>query len=199
MSVAYEQVQVDSREQLRAWLDEYAGSSPGIWLVTWKKGKGPHLRYDDVVEEALCFGWVDSQPRTVDATRSSRLLTPRRPGSSWSRVNKDRVQQLIAAGRMTPAGLTAVRAAQADGSWNALDQVEDLFEPEDLRAALIEQPQARTHWDGFPRSTKRAILEWISTAKTDTTRARRVKQTADEAAAGRRANQWRQPTPTEGA
>ncbi len=199
MSAAYEQVQIDSREQWRAWLDKHAGSSPGIWLVTWKKGKGPHLRYDEVVEEALCFGWVDSRPRTVDAMRSSRLLTPRRPGSSWSRINKHRVQHLTAAGLMTPAGVTAVRTAQADGSWNVLDQVEDLREPEDLRAALEELPQARTHWDSFPRSTKRAILEWINTAKTDTTRSRRVKQTADEAAAGRRANQWRQPTPTEGA
>lgn len=96
---------------------------------------------------------------------------------------------------MTPAGLTAVRAAQADGRRNALDRVEDLGEPADLRAALDELPQARMHWDSFPRSTKRAILEWIYTAKTDTTRTRRVEQTANEAAAGRRANQWRQPNP----
>lgn len=94
---------------------------------------------------------------------------------------------------MAPAGLAADRAAQADGSWNALDQVEELTEPADLRAALDAQPPARAHWEDFPRSTKRAILEWIDTAKTDTTRARRVQQTASEAAAGRRANQWRQP------
>ena len=143
MSAAYEQVQVDSREQWRAWLTEHAASSPGIWLITWKKGFGPHLAYDDVVEEALCFGWVDSQPRTVDDQRTSRLLTPRRPGSSWSRVNKQRVQRLTEAGLMTPAGLAAVRAARAGGSWSALDQVEELAVPPDLRAALNAQPLAR--------------------------------------------------------
>lgn len=193
MSAEYDRVQVDSRQQWRAWLVEHATTSPGIWLTTWKKGFGPYLPYDHVVEEALCFGWVDSQPRALDDARSSRLLTPRRPGSSWSRVNKDRVQRLTEAGLMAPEGLTAVRQAQADGSWTALDEVEQLTEPTDLRAALDSRPEARSHWDGFPRSARRAILEWIDAAKTDTTRARRIEQTADEAAAGRRANQWRQP------
>ena len=145
------------------------------------------------MEEALCFGWVDSQPRTVDDQRTSRLLTPRRPGSNWSRANKQRVQRLTEAGLVIPAGLAAVRAAQAGGSWSALDQVEELAEPPDLRAALDAQPLARAHWNDFPRSTKRAILEWIGAAKTDATRARRVEQTAGEAATRRRANQWRQP------
>lgn len=108
-------------------------------------------------------------------------------------MNKQRVQRLTDAGRMTPAGLAAVRAAQADGSWTALDVVEQLTEPDDLRAALDEQPEARAHWDGFPRSTRRAILEWISTSKTDATGIRRL-QTTTEAAAGRRTNQPRQPT-----
>lgn len=193
MSAQYEQVQVDTRESWRAWLGEHATTSPGIWLVTFKKGFGPYVPYDDIVEEALCFGWVDSQPRALDDARSSRLMTPRRPGSSWSRVNKERVQRLTDAGQMAPAGLEAVHRAHADGSWAALDEVEQLMEPADLRTALDSRPEARSHWDGFPRSTKRAILEWISTAKTDSTRARRIAQTVDEAAAGRRANQWRQP------
>ncbi|MHA7209954.1 YdeI/OmpD-associated family protein [Arthrobacter sp. MDT1-65] len=193
MSVAYDQVQVDSRGQWREWLTVHAAGSPGIWLVTWKKGAGPYLSYDDLVEEALCFGWIDSQPRTVDEDRSSRLVSPRHPGSNWSRVNKERVQRLTEAGLMTQAGLDAVRAAQADGSWTALDDVEDLIEPDALRAALDAHPSARAHWDDFPRSAKRAILEWISTARTDTTRERRIHQTVTEAADGRRANQWRQP------
>ena len=129
MSTPYEQVLVESREQWRSWLQEHAGSSTGIWLVTWKKGHGPHVGYDDVVDEALCFGWVDSQPRSIGDARSSRLLTPRRPGSSWSRLNKQRVERLFAAGLMAPAGLAAIAKAQQDGSWAALDQVEDLHEP----------------------------------------------------------------------
>ncbi|GAA4789552.1 YdeI/OmpD-associated family protein [Actinomycetospora chlora] len=188
-----DEVHVASAEQWRAWLLDHHASSPGIWLVTWKKGSGPYVAYDDVVDQALCFGWVDSRPGSLDADRSRRLLTPRRPGSSWSRVNKERVERLTAAGRMAPAGLAAVAAAQADGSWTALDAVETLAEPDDLAAALDAEPAARGQWDGFPRSTRRAILEWISTAKTAPTRERRIAQTVAEAAVGRRANQWRQP------
>ena len=193
MSEAYAEVEVGSRAQWRAWLAEHHASSPGIWLVTWKSGHGPHVPYGDVVDEALCFGWVDSRPRTVDAARSSRLLTPRRPGSSWSRVNKERVERLVAEGLMALAGLAAVDAARRDGSWTALDEVEQLREPDDLRAALAAAAAARAAWDGFPRSTRRAILEWIGAAKTARTREKRVATTVAEAAVGRRANQWRQP------
>ncbi|WP_018330612.1 YdeI/OmpD-associated family protein [Actinomycetospora chiangmaiensis] len=186
-------VQVESREQWRAWLAEHHATSSGIWLVTWKKGHGPALTYDEIVDEALCVGWVDSQPRTVDEGRSRRLLTPRRPGSNWSRVNKERVERLTAAGLMLPAGLAAVERARADGTWTALDAVENLTEPDDLRAALDAVPTARSQWEGFPRSARRAILEWIQAARTAPTRTRRIDQTVSEAAVGRRANQWRQP------
>jgi uncharacterized protein YdeI (YjbR/CyaY-like superfamily) len=107
-------------------------------------------------------------------------------------VNKERVERLTAAGLMAPAGLAAVTAAQEDGSWAALDEVEQLREPDDLRAALDARPAARRSWHGFPRSTRRAILEWINSARTAPTRERRVTTTVAEAA-GRRANQWRQP------
>ncbi len=187
------EVEVTSRSELRSWLAAHHADSPGIWLVTWKKGRGPHVPYDDVVDEALCFGWVDSRPGTVDTDRSRRLLTPRRPGSNWSRVNKARVARLTGAGLMEPAGLAVVDTAQRDGSWTALDAVEDLVEPDDLRAALDAEPGARPNWDGFPRSTRRAILEWILGARTPPTRARRITETATQAAAGIRANQWRQP------
>lgn len=193
MAEEYAQVEVESRDAWRAWLAMYAGESPGIWLVTWKKGRGPYVPYDEIVDEALCFGWVDSRPRSIDADRSSRLLTPRRPGSSWSRVNKARVERLIETHAMAPAGLAAVEQAKADGSWNALDLVEELIEPDDLRSALDAVPEARGNWDGFPRSTRRAILEWIGAARADATRERRIGQTVAEAAVGRRANQWRQP------
>ena len=146
-----EQVLVESRAQWRGWLQRHHASSPGIWLVRWKKDTGrPQVGYDAVVEEALCFGWVDSRPRSLDSQRSALLLTPRRPGSSWSRANKRRIEALEAGGRLAPAGVAAVERARADRSWSALDQVETLIEPADLRAALDAVHAARVQWDAFP-------------------------------------------------
>ena len=194
MSERYEQVQAETREQWRAWLARNHATSPGVWLVTWKKASGrPYLAYADIVEEALAFGWVDSQPKTIDGQRSARLLTPRKPGSNWSRLNKQRVERLLAAGLMQPAGLAAVAAARANGRWSALDETETLAEPADLAARLDADPAARGHWDAFPRSARRAILEWIGNARTTATRQARIGRTVSDAARGIRANQWRQP------
>ncbi len=194
MSDSYARVQVETRAQWRDWLERNHATSPGIWLVTWKKSSGhPMLAYDDIVEEALAFGWVDSQPKTIDDQLSARLLTPRKPGSNWSRLNKERVERLTAAGLMQPAGLAAVAAAQANGRWTALDETETLAEPSDLAAALDADPAARRQWDAFPRSARRAILEWIGNARTDATRQARIARTVSDAAQGIRANQWRQP------
>ncbi len=195
MSDNYEHVLIEDRAQWRAWLDANHGTSPGIWLVTWKKPSGrPQLAYDAIVDEALCYGWVDSRPRSIDDQRSARLLTPRRPASNWSARNKARAEQLTAAGRMHASGLAAVATAKANGSWTALDETETLAEPADLAAALDATPGARRHWDAFPRSARRAILEWITNAKTTTTRGARIQRTANDAARNIRANQWRQPT-----
>jgi len=185
---------VRSREEWRAWLAEHHGSAPGVWLVTFKQHSGePHVPYDDVVEEALAHGWVDSQPRKLDDRRSQLLVTPRKPQSNWSRANKERIARLTAAGRMTPAGIAAVETAKANGAWTALDDVENLVEPGDLRAALDATPEARRHWDAFPPSARRGILEWIGNAKRAETRAKRVAQTARLAAENVRANQWPRP------
>ena len=192
-----DQLLVETRVEWREWLALHHSAAPGIWLVTWKKATGrPRPTYDDVVEEALCVGWVDSLPRTLGEARSQLLVTPRKPRSNWSRANKQRVDRLTAAGLMLPAGLAVVEAARQDGSWTALDLVEALEEPPALRAALDARPDARTAWEQFPRSTRRAILEWIGSARTPTTRDRRIATTVAEAAVGRRANQWRQPSGT---
>jgi uncharacterized protein YdeI (YjbR/CyaY-like superfamily) len=143
--------------------------------------------YDDVVEEALCFGWVDSQAKPLDADHGQQLLTPRRASSAWARSNKERVARLTAAGLMAPAGLAVVAAAQASGSWSLLDDVEDLVEPPDLRAALDAVPAARQAWDGFPPSARKQLLYWVVSARTDPTRQRRIDTTVSEAAQGRRA------------
>lgn len=194
MSDRYEQVEITSREQWRRWLGDHHHRSPGVWVVTYKKAPdAPHVPYDDIAEEAIAHGWVDSQPRKLDDRRSQLLVTPRKPKSSWSRVNKQRVKRLEKAGLMTDAGRAAIAAAKENGAWSALDDVENLVEPADLRAALDDDPDARRHWDAFPRSTKRGILEWISTAKKPETRNKRVTETAKLAADNIRANQPRQP------
>ena len=116
----------------------------------------------------------------------------RKPGAGWSRINKNRVEKMIAAGLMAPAGLAKIEAARKDGSWNALDSVEDLEIPPDLSAALAANNTAAEYFNAFPRSVKRAILEWISNAKKEDTRAKRVIETVELAAKNIRANQWRQ-------
>jgi uncharacterized protein YdeI (YjbR/CyaY-like superfamily) len=141
-----------------------------------------------VVDEALCFGWIDSLPRRLDADRSMLLLSPRKPGSGWSKVNKDKVARLTADGRMAPAGLAKVEAAKADGSWARLDAVDALAEPDDLVAALDADPAARANFDAFPRSSRRGILEWIVNAKRPETRAARIATTVALASENRKAN-----------
>ncbi len=193
MSADYPRVEFRSAKELRDWLTEHHDSSPGIWLVTWKKNRGPYLPYVDMVLELLCFGWIDSKGQRVDEDRTSLLACPRRPGSGWSRINKEHLELLRDEGRIQPAGQAAIDRAVADGSWTKLDEAGTLREPDDLHTALDAAPQAREHWDGFPPSTRRAILEWITSAKTQPTRDKRVTRTVEEAAIGRRANQWRQP------
>jgi uncharacterized protein YdeI (YjbR/CyaY-like superfamily) len=194
VSDGYPQLQVSSRQEWRAWLGENHASASGVWLVTWKKtSDGPHVPYDHVVEEALAHGWVDSTGITLDEHRWQLLMTPRKPRSKWSKANKQRIERLRAAGLIQPAGEAAVAVAKGNGAWSALEEVEALTEPDDLRQALGATPDARRHWDAFPPSARRAILEWISNAKREETRAKRVDQTARLAAQDIRANQWRQP------
>ncbi len=184
-------VEPDSRAAWRAWLVANHATAPHAWLVTRKKAAGgPTLTSVEAVEEALCVGWVDSVPRKLDAERSLLYFAPRKRGSGWARTNKERVARLEAAGLMLPAGQAVVDAARADGSWSALDDVENGIVPDDLAAALAARPGAAALWEAFPWSAKRGILEWISTAKRAETRARRVAETADKAARGERANQW---------
>lgn len=186
----YPSVEVASRPQWREWLSRNHDSEPGAWVVTYKKHSGgPYVPYDDLVEEALAFGWVDGRARGLDEERTQLLITPRKPKSGWSRPNKQRVAKLLESGLMTPAGQAAIDVAKGNGAWSALDDVENLVEPPELKEALDSVPAARQNWDAFPRSAKRAILEWISTAKRPETRARRISEAARLAAENVRANQ----------
>lgn len=180
-----------TRAEWRAWLAANGRREHGVWVVRYTKAAGrPTLRVRDIVEEALCAGWIDSLPRALDAERTMLYVAPRKAGSGWSRLNKTYVAALTEAGHMTPAGQATVDAARADGSWNALDAVERLEVPADLAAAFAAYPGAAARWDAFPRSAKRGILEWIHTAKRAATRQRRVDETARLAQQNERANQW---------
>jgi uncharacterized protein YdeI (YjbR/CyaY-like superfamily) len=186
-----DQVTIGSREEWRAWLAAHWDRSPGIWLVTWKKSSGgPYVPYDAVVEEALAFGWVDGRARSLDERRTQLLLTPRRRGSGWSAPNKERVERLERTGRMAPPGAAVVAAAKADGSWNALDAIEALEEPADLRAALDGDPRARACWDALSRTARKVTLQWVSDARRPATRADRVRRAVEAARDGVPSSGW---------
>lgn len=187
-------VEVVSRAGWRAWLERNADSSAGVWVVTFKKAHVAsgevHVSAQDLSEECLCFGWIDSKPGKVDELRSALLCTPRKPGSGWSKVNKVRLERLLDEGLVTPQGLSLIDAAKADGSWSRLDDVDALIVPDDLAAALAARPAARANFDAFPPSARRGILEWILNAKRLETRASRVNETAELAQQNIRALQW---------
>lgn len=181
-----------SRAEWRGWLKKNHRRERGIWLVTYKKFTGkPRVEYAEAVEEALCFGWVDSKPGVVDEERSRLWMAPRKAGSAWSKLNKERVARLMAEKRMTAAGLEKIEAAKKDGSWDALNAVEALIVPPDLAAALAESEPAAENFDAFPRSVKKGILDWIRQAKRQETRAARIAETARLAQRNERANQWK--------
>lgn len=183
-----EQVLVTSRAELRAWLEANADTSPSIWLVTYRSSTGkPSPSYDEIVEEALCFGWIDSTLRTRDAETSMLLLSSRKPRSTWAATNKARVERLIADGLMTERGLRAIEVAKANGSWGMLDSVDRLEVPDDLAAALDAEPAARQFFDGMPPSARKQALWWVASAVRPETRASRVARIVAAAAEGRRA------------
>lgn len=161
-----------------------------MWLASWTRGTGrPAVPYEEAVEEALCFGWIDSTVNTLDDERRLQLMTPRRPRSSWTRLNRERVARLEAAGLMTDAGHRAVEVAKGNGWWLLYDSVEDLVEPDQLSAALDAVPQARRHWDEFPPSARKQMLWWVVRGARADTRARRIASIVSAAPAGRRVSQ----------
>jgi uncharacterized protein YdeI (YjbR/CyaY-like superfamily) len=188
------EVLAKDRAAWRRWLERNHSTSGPVWLVLAKKGSALRtVSYDEAVEEALCFAWIDSKASTVDDERYRLWFSPRKPGSGWSASNKRRLERLLAEGRVAPAGLAAIEAAKADGSWARLAASHSLTVPRDLASAFAVYPNARRHFDAFPPSTRRAILEWIDAAKRPETRARRVEETARLAEENVRANQWRPP------
>jgi uncharacterized protein YdeI (YjbR/CyaY-like superfamily) len=181
-------VETDDRASWRAWLEANHATSMGAWLVTWRPRSGRvGLDYEAAIEEALCFGWVDSTGGRVDDERGKLYFAPRKPRSGWAATNKARVERLLAEGRMQPAGLAAIERAKANGSWEVLDSVERLEVPDDLAAALAAHPAAAANFAAFPPSARKQHLAWIAFAMRPETRATRIRQIAEAAARNERA------------
>lgn len=179
---ALERVEVTSRAQWRDWLMEHHMRKSGVWLVYWKKGNADkHIGYVAIVEEALCFGWIDSTARSLDKERAMLHVCPRKPNTMWSKVNKGHGERLISSKLMMPAGLKAIEVAKANGSWATLDAVDSLEVPEDLARALARNTLAETHFSAFPPSARKFILYWVSSARTPTTREKRISEVVSSA------------------
>ncbi len=179
----FPKVECKSRDAVRRWLDDNHASGSTTWLVTYKKHVPDYyVAYGDIVDELLCYGWIDSRTRRVDEDRTMLLIGPRKPGGTWSASNKRRLLRLEREGRITPAGQAPIDAAKADGSWAFLDDIENLVIPDDLAAALRRNRTAAQHFEAFNDSAKKVILLWIKTAKRDKTRAQRVSETVRLAA-----------------
>ena len=179
-------------DEWRAWLEAHHADAEGVWLIIYKKGSDrPSITYKEAVPHALCYGWVDSVPNKRDAESFYQYFSPRSPKSNWSGLNKRYIAEMEAAGLMRPAGAAMVADAKASGTWDALNDVENLVIPDDLAAAFAQYDGAEANFKAFPPSAQRGILEWIFNAVRPATRAKRITETAEKAARNERANQWR--------
>lgn len=187
-----------TRAHWRKWLADNHDKEKSAWLIIFRKESGKKcVDYDEAVEEALCFGWIDSTANRRDHESSYRYFARRKPGSYWSKINRDRVTRLIKEKKMTPAGQAMIDLAKKTGTWKAADEVEDLIIPMDLKKELARNRKATENFEGFPPSSKKIILMWLLNAKTDATRAKRLKETVKLAAKNIRANHYRQPKGTQ--
>jgi uncharacterized protein YdeI (YjbR/CyaY-like superfamily) len=178
-----------SRTEWRKWLEKNHQSEKSVWLIIYKKASNiPSVYYSEAVDEALCFGWIDSVPKKRDTESYYQFFAKRNPKSNWSKVNKEKVEKLIAQNLMMPAGFELIAIAKQIGTWTALDTVENIEVPNDLQAALDGNKIAAENWDKFSRSSKRGILEWILNAKKPETRQRRIDETVRLAAENIKAN-----------
>ena len=179
MSNEIQEIEAHDRAGFRKWLEDNHATETAVWVIFWKKGSGhPSINWSEAVDEALCFGWIDSKVQSLDERRYRQYWTVRKPGSIWSQINKEKVARLTAAGLMEPAGLAAVERAREDGSWAILDGPEAGIVPDDFAAAM-EAAEVRATFDGLIQSKRKAILAWLVMAKRETTRVNRMAKTIE--------------------
>lgn len=159
----------------RSWLEKNHAEADGVWLIYYRVSTGKReLTWQDAVREALCFGWIDSKAKRLDDERYKQIFTPRKPNSVWSKVNKQNIEELVAADRMTDAGMRAVEVAKENGAWSILDPIDALIIPADLQAALDATPTASDAYSALSASAKRLLLYSVYMAKREETRAKRI-------------------------
>lgn len=181
-----------STSEWRRWLEKNHSLEKKLWLIIYHKdSETPSVYYDEAVDEALCFGWIDSSINKRDGESYYQYFAKRNPKSNWSRVNKEKIERLLSENRIAPAGLEMLETAKQTGTWTALDDVENLIIPADLNEAFDKLTASRENFEAFPRSVKRGILEWLFNAKRAETRQKRIKEISEMAQRNERANQYR--------
>lgn len=164
-----------NRAAWRKWLETNHLSCQAVWLVFYTKKSGKStITWAEAVEEALCFGWIDSKKIKIDEEKAHQFFSKRKPKSTWSKINKAHVQRLVAEGQMTAVGLQCIETAKQNGFWNILDSVEALIIPEDLEVAFTTHPTAKDFFLGLSKSAKKVHLQRLVLAKRPETRQKRI-------------------------
>ena len=180
-----------TRKAWRSWLEKNHVREKSVWLVMSRKGsKTNSVSYADAVEEALCFGWIDSIKKKRDEESSVQYFCKRKPNGNWAKSNRDRVKKLIRLGLMKPAGQAMVDHAKKTGTWSALVETEKSTIPPDLKRAFHKNSKALKNFQAFPPSSKKLILTWILSAKRSETRQKRIEETVALAEKNKRANHY---------
>ena len=176
-----------SQMEWRQWLQENHESKQSIWLVCYKVKTGiPTISWSNAVDEALCFGWIDSVRKTIDEERFIQFFSKRKPSSTWSKINKLKVEKLIADGLMLPAGLKCIEIAKENGSWNILDTVDELLIPDDLEVEFEKYIGSKVYFESLSKSIRKMMLYWIISAKRPETRQKRIEEIAEHAEKGKK-------------
>ena len=185
-----EQFYPETKQQWRKWLKKNHISKNAVWLIYYKKNTGkPTLNWSDAVDEALCFGWIDSKAETIDKDSFRQYFCKRKPSSTWSKINKQKIETLTTKGLMTKAGFDVIEIAKQNGSWTILDEVEAFIIPLELEKAFEKFENSKDYFSSLSKSKKKVLLQWIALAKTDTTRLKRIFEIAENA------SQKQQPKP----
>lgn len=181
-----------SKKEWRQWLQDNNNTKKGVWLVQYKKKSGkPTISWSDSVDEALCFGWIDSIRKTIDEDSFIQFFGKRKPTSVWSKINKEKVKLLIENNLMTNAGIASIEIAKQNGSWTILDEVEELIIPSDLQKALQLHKGSNDYFLSLSNSVRKSILQWVVLAKRPETRQNRINEIAELAAQKLKPKQFR--------
>jgi len=192
MEKEIETISPKNRQEWREWLQENHDKKQSVWLIYYKKKSNfPTVTYSEAVDEALCFGWIDSKAKPLDEEKFMQFFSRRKAKSVWSRINKEKIERLIHEGLMTTAGYHIIEIAKQNGSWTILDEAEALTIPGDLEEAFQNRPNAKNYFSSLSRSDKRNILQWLVLAKKQETRQKRISEIAELAEQNQKPKQFR--------